>query len=51
MGNRNQTLAAANISETEVELLPDALLAKGYRLKFNAVGEHASLAARRIIPI
>ena len=42
-------LAAANINEAEVDLLPKAPLAKGYRLKFVTPGPTATTQAKQFV--
>ena len=42
-------LAAANINEAEVELLPKAPLARSYRLKFAAPGPTAATQAKQLV--
>ena len=42
-------LAAANLNEGEVELLPKAPLARGYRVKFGAPGLTAATQAKQLV--
>ena len=42
-------LAAANLNESEVELLPKAPLARGYRVKFSAPGLTAATQAKQLV--
>ena len=42
-------LAAANICEAEVELLPKAPMARGYRLKFSSPGPTAATQTKQLI--
>ena len=42
-------LAAANISESEVEMLPKAPLARGYRLKLTTQGPTAATQAKQLL--